>query len=127
MRYSSPERITRPGVSLYAPESSFKGIFHEKNCRYRTKFSPEPVICRNRGEMLSEILLTDRGSGKKWDFLRSCQSSQAILVITPPRPSHTVLYTAGSRPSPLDFLRIPTILLYMDRIIERIYHGKIDY
>ena len=35
------------------------------------------------GKMLSEILLTDRGSGKKWDFLRSCQSSQAILVITP--------------------------------------------
>lgn len=76
--------------------------------------------------MLSEIRLTDRGSGKKWEFLRSCRSSQAILVITPP-PSHTVLYTAGSRPSPLDFLRIPTILLYMDRIIERIYHDKIDY
>ncbi len=89
--------------------------------------------------MLSEIRLTDRGSGKKWELLRSCRSSQAILVITPrssrPRPGgdraedhgHPPPTVRASPAPPLDFLRIPTILLYMDRIIERIYHGKIDY
>ena len=73
-----------------------KALSREFSTRKTVGIAPNSLRSRSSAgieeKMLSEIRLTDRGSGKKWEFLRSCRSSQAILVITTPALAHRPLH-----------------------------------